>query len=160
MDRVLGLEAFRADGRFEAVGRLVAERAVRFAVVAEAFFEAFLVAFFVAVAAFRVAELFVDWRVGRLAAFAIGLEERVTVFLAVDRFFLFGAAWGRFFAVVLVFRAERVLVRAAAGRFCAAGRFVVVRAGRAAFARRDVRVRAVFFLAAMSLPLPEVDPSL
>ena len=156
MDRVLGLEAFRADGRFEAVGRLVAERAVRFAVVAEAFFEAF----FVAVAAFRVAELFVDWRVGRLGAFAIGLEERVTVFLAVDRFLLFGAAWGRFFAVVLVFRAERVLVRAAAGRFCAAGRFVVVRAGRAAFARRDVRVRAVFFLAAMSLPLPEVDPSL
>jgi hypothetical protein len=156
VDRVLGLEAFRADGRFEAVGRLVAERAVRFAVVAEAFFEAFFeafsVAFFVAVAAFRVAELFVDWRVGRLAAFAIGLEERVTVFLAVDRFFLF--------AVVLVFRAERVLVRAAAGRFCAAGRFVVVRAGRAAFARRDVRVRAVFFLAAMSLPLPEVDPSL
>jgi hypothetical protein len=152
VDRVLGLEAFRADGRFEAVGRLVAERAVRFAVVAEAFFEAFFVAFFVAVAAFRVAKLFVDWRVGRLAAFAIGLEERVTVFLAVDRFFLF--------AVVLVFRAERVLVRAAAGRFCAAGRFVVVRAGRAAFARRDVRVRAVFFLAAMSLPLPEVDPSL
>jgi hypothetical protein len=56
--------------------------------------------------------------------------------------------------------AGRAVFRLVLALLVAAERFARFCAGRAAFARRDVRVRAVFFLAAMSLPLPEVDPSL
>jgi hypothetical protein len=95
---------------------------------------------FLAVGALRVRDL----RAGRAAFLAAGRGA-----LRVGR------------AGLADFRAAgRAVLRLFLALFLADARFAVVRAGPAAFARRDERVRAVFFLAAMSLPLPEVDPSL